>query len=531
MKSNLNILYVEDSADDLALTRRTLKSEGIACTIRQVDNRDDFIKAIEDGGFDLILSDFSLPTFDGMSALGIASEKCPKVPFILLSGTLGEELAIEVLKSGATDYVLKDRLSRLAPSVRRALAEREERDNREHLEEQLRQSQKLEALGRLAGGIAHDFNNLLTAILGYSELLLFRLESGAPMRIEIEEIEKAGKRAATLTNQLLAFTRKQILQPRLVNTNDLVSNVQKLLRRLIGEDIDLVIRLDSADLNVQADPGQIEQVLMNLVVNSRDAMPSGGRLEIETSGVEVSGSSTGDRLDLADGSYVVIEVSDTGNGIEETIRTRIFEPFFTTKAPGEGTGLGLSMVYGIVKQSGGTVTVHSEPNSGTIFRVYLPRVFSRIGSDTAQERSEVMPKGKETILLAEDDSSVRTLAARVLKQQGYHVVEAQNGEEALRLVQSEVTHIDLVISDVVMPQMSGKALAEHLSRIKPGILVLLMSGYTGEFVSGQGEIDNDMSFLQKPFTPADLARTVRQILDNGNRLNGSDQKNALLHSD
>jgi two-component system cell cycle sensor histidine kinase/response regulator CckA len=340
MKKSLDILYLEDNALDAELVRATLAAEDIQTELLRVETQVDFVAALERGGFDLILSDYNLPGFDGISALAIAREKCPQIPFIFVSGSLGEERAIETLKSGATDYVLKHRLSRLVPSVRRALDDVAAQRERKHLEEQLRQSQKMEAIGRLAGGIAHDFNNLLTAIIGYSQLLLSRLNEDDPMRMEIVEIEKSGRRAASLTSQLLAFSRKQVIQPRVLDLNSVISDLDKMLRRVIGEDIDLINVLNRTLAPVKMDPGQVEQIIMNLAVNGRDAMPRGGRLIIETRNVEFDEHFTESEVLIPPGSYVLLSVSDTGCGMDIETQARIFEPFFTTKSAGKGTGLG-----------------------------------------------------------------------------------------------------------------------------------------------------------------------------------------------
>ncbi len=385
------------------------------------------------------------------------------------------------------------------------------------LEEQLRQSQKMEAIGQLAGGVAHDFNNLLTAINGYSSLALQKIEENHPLRNYLEEIKKAGDRAANLTRQLLAFGRKQILQPLPINLNDVVGDMNKMLRRLIGEDIVLSARLDSSLKRIQADPGQIEQVLVNLVVNARDAMPQGGTLTIETAMVDFDEEYAGKRLGTRPGSYVMLAVSDTGTGMDEQTQARIFDPFFTTKDKGKGTGLGLSTVYGIVKQSGGNIWVYSEPGRGTTFKVYLPPIESA-GIQAEKAKVEVpIPRGSETVLLVEDEDVVRGLTRQILEQAGYEVVESARGKEAIRLYTESDRSIDLLLTDVVMPETSGKEVADQLTALKPGLKVLFMSGYTDEAIVHHGVLDSNIQFIQKPFTPAALARKVREVLDsNGN---------------
>jgi two-component system, cell cycle sensor histidine kinase and response regulator CckA len=380
-------------------------------------------------------------------------------------------------------------------------------------EGQLRQSQKLEAIGQLAGGVAHDFNNLLTAINGYSDLALTRIDLNQPLKGYLEEIRKAGDRAANLTRQLLAFGRKQILQPLAINLNDVVSDMHKMLRRLIGEDIELAAKLNPELKEIKADPGQIEQVLVNLVVNARDAMPRGGKLTIETATIELDQEYAARHVGVAPGSYVMLAVSDTGTGISEETRTRIFEPFFTTKEKGKGTGLGLSTVYGIVKQSGGNIWVYSELGHGTTFKVYLP------GLTAANQKTEdvtveaPVPGGSETILVVEDEDVVRGLARQILEQEGYSVLEASRGEEALSLCAAYEQPIQLLLTDVVMPETSGKEVADRLRALHPETRVLFMSGYTDEAIVHHGVLDANVEFIQKPFTPAALARKVRQVID------------------
>ena len=384
---------------------------------------------------------------------------------------------------------------------------------REQLEEQLRQAQKMEAVGRLAGGIAHDFNNLLTVINGYSDLLLRQLSPEDPTRLKIEEIKRAGERAAALTHQLLAFSRKQVLQPKVLDLNAVVADVAKMLQRLIGEDIELVLSLNAALGQVEADPGQIEQVLMNLVVNARDAMPNGGRVVVETVNVEMREEYAAKHSVIRPGHFVMLAVSDTGTGIDAETQAHIFEPFFTTKGPGKGTGLGLSTVYGIVKQSGGSVWVYSEVGVGTTFKVYLPQV--QKGAEM-QERSAPLaepPGGNETVLLAEDEEAVRILTRDILLDSGYQVLEAPNGAAALEVAGRHEGTIHLLLTDMVMPEMSGRELADTLMRLRPDMKVLYMSGYTNEAMIHHGFLIAGGVFLQKPFTSGVLARKVREALE------------------
>ena len=384
---------------------------------------------------------------------------------------------------------------------------------RRALEDQLRQAQKMEAIGRLAGGIAHDFNNLLTVIKGYSELMLEELELADPLHGEVEEVKKAADRAASLTRQLLAFSRQQVLAPRVLDLNIVIHNMERLLHRLLGEDIELTTGLEPTLGHTKADPGQIEQVVMNLAVNARDAMPNGGKLTIETMNVELDENYVREHVAVRPGPYVMIAISDTGIGMTEEIRSRIFEPFFTTKEPGKGTGLGLSTVYGIVKQSDGYVWVYSEPGIGTTFKIYLPRVDAPADITTHETNGLPTYRGTETILLVEDEDGVRALVRQILVKQGYTVLESRHAGEALLLCERHQGMIDLLLTDVVLHQMSGRELAERLTTVRPKMRVLYISGYTDDAVVQHGVLEAGTAFLQKPFTTDALTRKVRQVLN------------------
>ncbi|HKV42618.1 MAG TPA: PAS domain S-box protein [Blastocatellia bacterium] len=388
--------------------------------------------------------------------------------------------------------------------------------NRKLLEEQLRQSQKMDAIGRLAGGVAHDFNNLLTAIIGYSQLLESRLDPESPMLRELGQIRKAGERAASLTRQLLAFSRRQMLQPRVLDMNTTIAETSKLLRRLISENIELITKLEPNLWKVKADPGQIEQVIINLVVNARDAMPEGGKLIIETANAKFNRPPVGDQPAGEAGPYVMLAISDTGCGMDIETRTHVFEPFFTTKPLGEGSGLGMSTVYGIIKQSGGEVVLYSEPDVGTTFKIYLPKVEEAEEESSSPFLSSASYRGNETILLVEDEESVRSLARDVLKTSGYNVLEAPTVEEAL-LIGDRADRIHLMLTDVVMPQMGGRELARMLVRVRPDLKVVYMSGYTENAIVRGGILDAQIAFVQKPFIPTDLLRKIREVLDSGPR--------------
>ena len=387
--------------------------------------------------------------------------------------------------------------------------------DRRHLEEQVLLSQKMEAIGRLAGGVAHDFNNILTAIGGYSDLLLADLPPDDHRRHDVEEIHHATQRAAALTQQLLAFSRRQVLQPKVISLNALIPDVEKMLRRLIGEDILFATVLHPRVGNVRADPGQLEQVIVNLAVNARDAMPKGGRLTIETRNVELDEAYTVDHPTVKPGPYVMLAVSDTGVGMDEETKSRIFEPFFTTKVRGKGTGLGLATVYGIVQQTGGHIWPYSEPNRGTTMRVYLPRVDAP--ADRLEYPSDAAPatlRGSETILVVEDEAPVRAVTRQLLERNGYTVLEAADGPAALALVDGDAggRHIELLLTDVIMPGMSGRELADQLKSRRPEVRVLFMSGYTDDAVVQHGMLEPGLAYLEKPFRPQSLLRKVRSVL-------------------
>ncbi len=386
-------------------------------------------------------------------------------------------------------------------------------------EAQLRQSQKMEAVGRLAGGVAHDFNNLLTVIRGYSELILNRLAAGDALRKEMEEVKKAADRAAGLTGQLLAFSRRQFIAPKIIDLNTVVSNMDGMLRRLLGEDIiELCTVLDAEVGQIKADPGQLEQVIMNLAVNARDAMPNGGQLTIETRNVDIPKRGRRQPEGIEPGPYVLLSMRDTGHGMDEETKSHLFEPFFTTKEKGKGTGLGLSTVYGIVKQSGGALAVESSPGQGATFKIYFPRVEGAVHRDDNGAGGGEQARGKETVLVVEDEPGVRGLVQETLRLHGYTVLEARHGIEALLTGAKHMGPIHLLLTDVVMPQMSGPEVAEKLLVVRPAMKVLYMSGYPDHPVFSQGKVKTDTAFLQKPFAPNQLVQKVREVLDSINRV-------------
>jgi len=633
----LRVLIAEDSEDDALLLVRELKRGGYEPTYERVASAAAMAAALDRRGWDLVIGDHSMPHFSGLTALSLVRERGLDVPFICVSGTISEEMAVAAMKAGANDWVTKGQLKRLLPAIERELreargraalraseasyahlverapvgiyrsspagrflsvnaalvrilgydsaadvlrldmardvyadpAERQrllDRDtytDREYdeveatwkrkdgrllsvqlsvravrkgageveyyetfvrdvteqrrLQQQLVQSQKMEAVGRLAGGIAHDFNNLLTVITSYSDLLLQDLGGEDPKREDVEQVRKAAEGAAALTRQLLAFSRQQVLAPRVVSLSVVVQGVEKMLRRVIGEDVDLVTALDLNVGSVKADVGQLEQVLMNLAVNARDAMPTGGKLTIETANVEHDPDYAREREAALLRRFVMLAVSDTGIGMDEATKARIFEPFFTTKEPGKGTGLGLATVYGIVQQSGGFIWVYSEPGHGTTFKIYLPQVEAPLEGRAVGAAPGDLPRGTETILLVEDAAAVRAVTRQVLERQGYTVLEAAHGAAALQTAAGHPGPIHLLLTDVVMPVLSGRQLADQLARLRPDAKVLYASGYTDDAVVRHGVLEAGISYLQKPFTADSLARKVREVLDRPTR--------------
>jgi two-component system cell cycle sensor histidine kinase/response regulator CckA len=530
MTDVLRILMVEDSATDAKLVIQELRRTGKSVEFERVETAEAMRAALERGPWDVVTSDWSMPKFTAAAALAIVKDSRRDLPFIIVSGTIGEEAAVEAMRAGAHDYVLKDKLGRLMPAI-----EREVRESRERLahrrsdealragrrqaeealrqsEEQLRQAQKMEAVGRLAGGIAHDFNNILSVILSYADFILADLNPSDPMRSDVEEIGKAATRAAGLTRQLLMFSRQQVVEPRVIDLHEVLTGMDKMLQRILGEDVQLVSLPPKSSGRVKVEPSHIEQVILNLVVNARDAMPTGGKLTIETGNVVLDDAYSMSHLPAKPGPYVMLAVSDTGSGMDRETQRRIFEPFFTTKPLGKGTGLGLSTAFGIVQQSGGNIWVYSEPGKGTTFKVYLPRVDEEVDV-LRPPAAPTSLRGTETILLVEDEEQVRAIALSILRRQGYQVMPAQNAGEALLICERHLGVIDLLLTDVVMPQMSGPELATRLAATRPEMKILCMSGYTDDSIVRHGVLETGVAFVQKPITPSLLTRKVREVLD------------------
>ena len=638
----VRILYVDDYPFDRELVRDALEKEHDGFQVTEAASRSEFESRLAEGNYDLVLTDFNILGFEGLQVISVVQAKNPRVPVVIVTGTGSEEVAVEAMRRGAADYVIKtpNHIQRLPRTIRAAIEKKRLQEEREHaeralreseekyyslyasmnegvalheilydesgsatdyrildfnpafasifglereqtlgrkasemlpaealryldtyikvvtsgqpasfqatfesmeksfqisvfspadgkfativediserlrLEAQLFQAQRLDSIGRLAGGVAHDFNNLLTAITGYSQMLLLQLETQSPMRGKLDLIKKAADRASALTGQLLAFSRKQILQPQVLQLNALIANIDKMLRRIIGEDIELVTVFGPDIGRIKADPTQLEQVMLNLVVNARDAMPpDGGKIIVETSSVMLDDAYARRHVSVTPGRYVMLAVSDKGCGMDAEVLKHIFEPFYTTKKKGKGTGLGLSTVYGIVKQSGGNIWVYSEAGQGTTFKIYLPEVDDAVEETETEEILTEVSGGTETVLLAEDEEFVRNFVRDVLQKYGYTVLEAHHGSEALRIGLQHSGTIHLLLTDVVMPRMSGQQLAKQMATLRPTVKVLYMSGYTESAIVHHGVLESNAAFVQKPFTGEDLARRVREVLD------------------
>lgn len=642
-KSLIKILIIEDYEDDVLLLLHHLSKGGLKIEYKVAETATQMQTYLAENSWDLVISDYALPGFDGLSALKILQKSKQDIPFIIVSGAIGEETAVAVMKAGAHDYIMKDELSRLVPAIRRELKEATERQERRRiqrelaesearyrllaenvsdviwtmnmdfnftyispsierilgytiqeamelqlrkiitkssldiairtyrklfslisekkeinnkfsrlelqmidkngdihwsevsisflmdkhkipygligtarditerktLEEKIIESQKMEAINRLAGGIAHDFNNLLTVIKGYCELGLFKVSKLDPLYQNFEHIHRATERAGLLTRQLLAFSRRQVLKPVIINLNKIINEIKPMLKRIIDEDIELITLLDPDIGNIQVDAGQIEQVVMNLAANARDAMPGGGQLKISTTRAYIDKTIIQENLEIATGPYSILEISDTGEGMDENTKAHVFEPFFTTKKESKGTGLGMASVYGIVKQSGGFIELQSKPKIGTRITIYFPQIDQPANKTETTKIRKPQQGGKETILLVEDEEVVRNLIANVLRMHGYTVLEAAQAGDALLICEKQADAIDMVLTDIVMPRMNGKELVERIRSQHKKMKVLFISGYSETVQFSK----SDENYLQKPFQPVELLEKVRHILD------------------
>ncbi len=532
--TKLRVLLVEDEPGDAFLaTERLADSPGADFEIHHAPTLRQALAILEVGGIDAVICDLNLPDSRGLDTVTSLRAVAGPAPVLVLSGSVDEDLERRAMEAGAEDVFSKDQAqSRLFSRavlyvIQRNRAQEQQRQIQSLLdstrkneaklrasEEQLRQAQKMEAVGRLAGGVAHDFNNALSIVLSYAQLVSAELRDEDPMRRDVAEIIRAAKQAATLTRQLLMFSRQQVMQIRALDLNETLTSMHRMLQRLVGDDVELRTVPGEALAWVQADPGSLEQVIMNLVVNARDAMPTGGKLTIESANVELDQHYADHHADVVPGRYVMLAVTDTGMGMDRATQSLIFEPFFTTKEMGKGTGLGLATVFGIAQQSRGSVWVYSEPGVGTTFKIYLPVMQTQ----SAAERSgapSARPalRGSETVLLVEDEESLRAVAVTILQRHGYRVLPARDAAEALCICEDRSLKLDLLLTDVVMPHMSGPVLAKRVTAARPGVRVLCMSGYTDDSVVRHGVISAEIAFLQKPFTPESLTRKVREVLD------------------
>jgi len=509
----LNVLIVEDSENDAELLVMELSEAGFAPAWKRVETEVAYLASLNER-IDLVFSDFSLPQFSTVRALEILQKSNLDIPFVVVSGTMGEERAVDILKAGATDYVLKSHLSRLGPVVRRALRESAERAERKKLHEQFLQAQKMESIGQLAGGVAHDFNNILTVIQGHASMLRTRPDLSEDLKGSVNQILLAAERATSLTRQLLTFSRKQVTQTRVLNLNEVVANLTKMLKHILRADVSLHVHYGLQLPLVRSDAGMMEQVLMNLAINSRDAMPQGGKLVISTSDESIGPEYVQLNPQGSIGDFVCLSVTDTGEGIAPENLARIFEPFFTTKPVGQGTGLGLATVYGIIRQHNGWITVYSELGKGTVFRIYLPAAKEREEQTAERLPNNEVRGGNETILLIEDEAALRALDRSILEGYGYEVVEADCANSALDRWREHQKRISLVFSDIMIPGgATGPELARRFHTDKPDIKVIFSSGYSAEVIEKDFELHEGVNFLQKPYSPHRLALTVREVLE------------------
>jgi two-component system, cell cycle sensor histidine kinase and response regulator CckA len=520
MNADLRVLLVEDSEDDAILLMNALERGGCRASVRRVETAAAMREALDGQEWDVVISDYFMPRFSGPDALALLKEKGLDLPFLIVSGAVEEETAVLAMRAGAHDYIMKDNLARLVPVIERERREAEVRKNQRRMEEekrkieaQLFQSRKMEAIGRLTGGVAHDFNNILTAIRGYTDLAIRHADPGSPLHADLSEVQTAVDRAAGLTRQLLLFSRCQPMEFEPVDLNRSIQNLLGMLRRILGEDIRVAYDLSAEPLIVLADPTSIEQMLMNLVVNGRDAMPDGGTIRITTEPVDLDSADVRTMPDGRPGRFIRMSVFDTGSGMDASVLEHIFEPFFTTKDMGKGSGLGLSVVYGIVQQHKGWVAVDSRPGNGSAFHVYLPRSDARPRSRAADGPVPDSVKGRgQRILIVEDEESVRLFSQRTLEDNGYRVYAASGEREAMDLFDAQQGDFHMVFSDVVLPNTTGIKLVEKMTAVNPSLKVLFSSGYTDtksqwEIIKGKG-----YPFLQKPYSLNSLLNAVHEAL-------------------
>lgn len=516
MQESLNFLIIDDSFADANAIVTHLKSCGYDSDFQIATDRHSLLKAVAEKKWDFIICDYFMPGFTGMDVLAMLKKAGNEAPVIIVSGAMQEETAVASMRAGARDYLMKGNLTRLLPVVQREIDEHRRRKEAEaalvQKEKQVLQAQRIESIARLAGGIAHDFNNILAVISACTESLMSDLPKDQPPHEECNVILDTVKKGADLTRQLLAFSRKQVLKPEVIDINRTIENLKKMLIRVIGEDIELVAELRAEVPHVKADPSQVEQVIMNLVTNARDAMPNGGKITIATDTFIIDQEFARKYQSIQAGPHVMLTISDTGGGMDEETQSRIFEPFFTTKETGKGTGLGLSTVYGIVKQSAGSIWVSSKIGVGSKFTIYLPTTEEPVTEHPVAEPMPPIPQGSVTILLVEDQEMVLRFTARILEKSGYKVLTANSPEDALALVADGKRKVDLLLSDVVMRKMSGPDLAERLKLIQPGVKVLFMTGYADERLIHHGIMSKNTPLLDKPFSTEQLIKKIRQVL-------------------
>jgi two-component system, cell cycle sensor histidine kinase and response regulator CckA len=519
----IRILMVEDSEADAELIRFELDRGGLEHFNRRVSTESEYLAALESREWDVILSDYHLPGFGGLKALEMLRARQLDIPFILISGTIGEDVAVEAVKAGAHDYLIKGKLSRITPIIYRELREYEIRASHRKIQDVIRKSEsrllasrKMEAVGRLAGGVAHHFNNLLMVMSGCNEMILANLDPAHALRPDLEQIKESVAKATLLTSQLLGFSRGQSMDPHPIDLNALIQDMHPLLVPMLRSDIDFTFTPAADPARIKADPGQIREVVMNLVLNARDAMPKGGKLQLRTGNAYLKEPFPDFASRFKPGNYVAFTVEDSGTGMDETTREHLFEPFFTTKEFGKGMGLGLATVYGIVNHCGGQILVLSQPGQGSTFAVYFPALEGKAAPlpqvAAAAPEPEAVPKGEGTILLAENDDGVRAFILRVLRRNGYQVLAAANGEEAMKL-SHECERIHLLLTDVIMPGMGGPLLAVNLQKRHPEAKTIFMSGYSAAEIEGEKHAGKPLDILEKPFSPDRLLRKIQETLE------------------